>query len=349
VDDAEALHAEVAAAPELDPQRRAWLGDQLAGISTYASVLAGAQIPYADEVERCFGVRPVRVPEETFAEAHALLDELLPGDGPLVDRYEAYRAAHLVSPDALLDGFARLGEVCREATRRRYGLPYGEAVETELAPGEPWWAYNYYLGRCRSRIALNPDRSTTSAELVELVTHEAYPGHHTEHASKEVGLVERGAVHEESLLLVPTPQSMVSEGIAENAWDAVLDAETSAAVAAVLATEQTPLDLEEAEAIRRARKRLRFVSVNVALMIHEEGASAEEAQAYTERWSAVSPKSAASSVRFVSDPLWRAYVSTYAVGGDLVRRHLGGDFARFGALLSRQTRVADLAPLVSAP
>ena len=49
--------------------------------------------------------------------------------------------------------------------------------------------------------------------VVELVTHEAYPGHHTEHAWKEQLLTRAGRL-EESIVLIPTPQSVVSEGIA---------------------------------------------------------------------------------------------------------------------------------------
>ena len=37
-----------------------WLRDQLDALRAYAGVLAGEPISYADEVERCYGVRPVR-------------------------------------------------------------------------------------------------------------------------------------------------------------------------------------------------------------------------------------------------------------------------------------------------
>jgi hypothetical protein len=38
-----------------------WLRDQAVGLRAYAGVLAGEEIPYSDEVERCYGVRPERV------------------------------------------------------------------------------------------------------------------------------------------------------------------------------------------------------------------------------------------------------------------------------------------------
>jgi hypothetical protein len=79
VADADALHAEL---------EDGWLRDQVAGLRTYAGVLAGEVRSYADEVEGCYGVRPARTDEAVFAAAHEELDELLTGDGPLADRYE---------------------------------------------------------------------------------------------------------------------------------------------------------------------------------------------------------------------------------------------------------------------
>ncbi len=76
---------------------------------------------------------------------------------------------------------------------------------------------------CRSRVVLNVDVPTTGLDLVHLAAHEVYPGHHTEHAVKEQLLMrDRGAI-EEGIQLVPTPQAVLSEGIAETGGDLLLD------------------------------------------------------------------------------------------------------------------------------
>jgi hypothetical protein len=69
------------------PQRRCfaeledgWLRDQVVGLRTYAGVLAGESVSYADEVEGCYGVRPTYTDEAVFTAAHERLEELLPGD-----------------------------------------------------------------------------------------------------------------------------------------------------------------------------------------------------------------------------------------------------------------------------
>jgi hypothetical protein len=282
-----------------------------------------------------------------FAAALDRLDAALPGEGDLVTRYADWRQSQIVPPEAMLDVFSALRERFRVATAELLGLPPDEDVETELVRDEPWLAYNYYLGGRRSRIAINVDLPIAAPELVDLVAHEAYPGHHTEHAWKEHLLVDAGVV-EESLVLVPAPQSMVSEGIAETAWELLEDA-TRDDVTAVLADAGVAFDPARAAAVEEARRPLRFVGLNAALLLHEDGASEEEAVAYVERWSARTREYAQSSVRFIRDPLWRAYAATYSLGGDLARRHVQGSPERYRALLTEQTRVADMLPVSSGP
>lgn len=343
--DAEELRDEIGSS-SLDPQRQGWIDDQLVGIETYARVLAGEEIVYSDEVERCFGIRPDRVPEETFAAAHERLEVLLPGDGSLADRMEAWRHQTTVPADAIEPAFVSVAALLRRATERLFGLPDDEVFEVELVDDAPWAAYNYYLGAKRSRIAVNTDKPISASFLVDLVAHEAYPGHHTEHATKEHRLVDEGVL-EESLFLVPTPQALVSEGIAENAWEVVADEETRAAIVDALASLGVLYDAEKSAAIAEAGRELRFVSSNAAVMLHEDGVSIEDAEAYVEQWAPTTPERARASVRFVADPLWRSYVSTYSFGGALVRKHVEGRPERFAELLSRQTRVADVLPISS--
>jgi hypothetical protein len=47
------------------------------------------------------------------------------------------------------------------------------------------------------------------------MTHEAYPGHHLEHASKEAALVDGQGRLEASILLINTPDCLISEGLAD--------------------------------------------------------------------------------------------------------------------------------------
>ena len=332
--DGDALQAEVG---------DSWLGDQVKGCATYARVLAGEEISYSDEVERCYGVRPQKTPESVYEAVHAELDALLPGGGSLFERRQAWRERHLVPGGKAVAVLAELLPILRSRTATLVELPEGEELTLEPVSDEPWWAFNYYLGGLRSRVVVNTDVPTTGLDLVHLAGHEVYPGHHTEHAVKEQLLIREQGKIEEGIQLVPTPQAVLSEGIAEAGIDVLLDDAGKEEAYAVIRRHGLELvDPALSERITEVSRGLRTVGVDAALMIHEAGVPVEQAQSYVEQWSLVTPDQAAQSVRFVTDPTWRAYVITYSAGRDLCEAYLGGDPARLRTLLTEHVRIGDL-------
>jgi hypothetical protein len=317
-----------------------WLHAQLVGCETTARRLDGESIPWSDEVERCYGVRPDRTGEERFAAAHEQLEAALPGTGDLGERYRAWIAAQALPVDALLQASARFADALRTRTTELFGLPDDEEARIELVTDEPWSAFNYYLGGRRSRVVVNTDLPVYSYRLPDLIAHEIYPGHHTEHAWKESLLVDGEANYGETIFLVGTPQSTISEGIASLAPEIVGAYDAAAAIYADLGV---PYDAATADAVRDAREALDTVGVNAALLLHEEGAHREDAVAYFERWSLTPRDSAEKSVDFLTHPTWRAYVSCYSSGYALCRRWVDGDSQRFRRLLTEQLSTADLA------
>ena len=340
--EADSLAQSVAAAPELDPQRRGWLEDQIRGVRTYAGVLAGESISYADEVERCYGVRPER------GSRRCLQRGARAARAPPAGRRRSARASRSLAQRAPCrrrppgSSSDRGSEILRARTARLLDLPAGEAVAVEAVSDEPWWAFNYYLGNLRSRVVINLDQPAMASDIVKLAAHEVYPGHHTEHAVKEQRLIRDGGLLEEALQLVPTPQSLISEGIAEAGLGVLLDEELSEELVAALADQGHDADLDEAMAIGEAQRPLGRIGVDAALMIHEEGGTEDDARSYVERWGLRTPARAAHSVRFVTDPTWRAYVITYTAGQDLCEAYIDGDPGRFRRLLTEQVRGVDL-------
>jgi hypothetical protein len=319
-----------------------WLRDQLAALRAYAGVLAGEAISYAYEVERCYGVRPVRAAEEVYAEAHEQLDRLLPGDGSLAERRLAWKQRHVVPVERLVSALRDVVSDLRTRAGEVFGLPEGEGLTIDEVRNEPWWAFNYYGGNLTSRVVVNVDVPTSGPDLVHLAAHEAYPGHHLEHVWKEQLLVRGRDLLEETIFLVPTGQALVSEGIAETGADLLLDAAGRAEVQELLEAHGAGYDAEAAHELGVALEALRTAGLDAALMIHEEGRPIAEAQAYVERWGLRTSEQAAHEISFVTDPTWRAYAITYSAGRDLCRRYVSGDPARFRRLLTEQVRVRDL-------
>lgn len=326
----------------LDELGEGWLRDQVVGLRTYAGVLAGESRSYADEVEGCFGVRPTYTDEAVFAAAHERLEELLPGDGPLAERYERWEGSILLSTEQVARTLAAVIEEARAWTRGLVELPAGEGVVLEIVRDEPWWASCDYLGDLRSRIAVNVELPMSAVELLILACHETYPGHHTERSSKEHLLVRGRGLLEETLVLTPTPQALVTEGIAKLAPEVLLEGDGGAALAALVHDAGIDLDLAHALAVKRALEPCQWAEVNAALLLHEGGASEAEAQAYLERWGLMTSQWTAHMIRFFTEPTSRTYIITYPAGRELCRSYVAGEPERFRRLLTEQVRVRDL-------
>jgi hypothetical protein len=349
------LAAAVEAEPPVDPHalvsdaelllgelEDGWLRDQVAGLRTCAGALAGESGSYADEVEGCYGVRPVHTDEAVFAAAHELLADLLPGHEPLAERYERWQDSIRVPSEQVERTVAAVIEEARRWTRDLVDLPDGEGVAAEIVRDEPWLAFCEYLGGLRSRISVNSDLPISALDLLTLAIHETYPGHHAERCVKEHLLVRGRGLLEETLVLVPTPQSLVSEGIAELAPGLLLEGDGGAALAAVVQNAGIELDLQHALAVERALRPCRRAEVNAALMLHEAGASEAEAEAYLRRWALTSTELASHLVRFFGEPTSRTYAITYSAGHELCGAYAAGDPDRFRRLLTEQVRVREL-------
>ncbi len=343
VDDARRLAADVdAGAGDLDPRRRTWLRAQITGLHTVGRKLAGEEISYADEVEACYGVRPRSVPEDDLAAAHRRLDEVLPGSGPLAERLIAWRESHAVPVEALDGAIHALADDFRERTDAMFGLPDGEHIDFVLETDKPWSGFNYYLGELRSRVAINVDLPVLSTSLGHLVAHEAYPGHHTEHTRKEVGLVRRRDQQEESIFLVGTPQCLLAEGLADLGLEVIVGPRPEPVLAAHLRPLGIRYDTEVVASVAAAAEALAAVRGNVALLINDQGADVDDAITYLERWALMPRNRAAKMIEFLTDPTWRAYISCYVEGLPLCRRFVAGDPSRFQRLLSEQLVPSDL-------
>jgi hypothetical protein len=136
----------------------------------------------------------------------------------------------------------------------------------------PWLAFCAYLGDMRSHISVNVGLPMSALELLVIAMHETYPGHHAERCCKEHALVRGRGLLEETLVLVPTPQSVVAEGIAMLAPFMLLEGDGAAGLAGVVRGAGIDLDLPHALAVRRAHQPCDWAEVNAALLLHENGA-----------------------------------------------------------------------------
>ena len=336
--DAQQLQADLQAAG-YDAQRLDFLTRQVRAMIAVIRNLSGDTLDFCREVELYFDITPEMVDEATFEAAHAEIDSLLPGRGSLVERMDAWKKQLELEPAKILPVFERALQETRQRSLALFALPGGENLSLQLVEDQPWSAYNWYLGGYRSRIDINTDLPLRASSAVPLLAHEAYPGHHTEHALKEQLLYERGGRAEHAVQLLLAPECVLSEGIANSGQDVIFD---DASLIAFLGEELYPLaglakaDPERDVALMHATDGLRGVGGNAALLLHRDHRSPQEVQEYLEHYGLRTSEEADHSLRFLQNPLFRSYIFNYSVGSQLLAPLLKGEdaAANFRRLLS---------------
>jgi len=203
----------------------------------------------------------------------------------------------------------------------------------------------------RSRVDVNTDLPVRASDLIGLIAHETYPGHHLEHAWKEADLVDAQGRLECSVILLNTPECLISEGLAdigvqfasplEGRADLLIEVFERAGLSFAADPAATREVAEISIAISLERERLSAISGNAAIRRHVDGRSHEEVAAYLRDVGRYPAARAEKALEIIEDPLLRTYYFAYAEGEALLRRWLEPlpepeRAARFGRLLHEQ-------------
>ncbi|GAB3670577.1 DUF885 domain-containing protein [Saccharopolyspora tripterygii] len=310
------LRAELADCELAEPRKR-FLDAQLTALEATGLRLGGRGLPFADEVRACFQVDPQVGDPDEYRDAHRELDGLLPGTGGLGERLAAVRRRDALPPGSLEPCLNAVSAALRGRVRAGFGLPVQERVRYRVVADRPWSGFNEHLGEFSSRVWVNADVVRRASTLPQLVAHEAYPGHHTERCRKAAGIARTHPEH--SIVLVNSPQCVLAEGLAEMGLSAVVGEGWGAWVAALFADLGISVDGELAERLQAVLDRLQAVRQDALLMLHVQGRPEREVIDHLRRWALMPEDRAAHLIRFLRDPLWRAYITTYVEG----RRLLG--------------------------
>jgi hypothetical protein len=239
---------------------------------------------------------------------------------------------------------------------RAYGLTWSAA--------SPGLATNWYDGGLRSRVDLNTDLPIHAPDLVGILAHETYPGHHLEHAWKEAQLVRLDHRLECSILLINTPECLISEGLADLGRRFVVPAGDEQELLVELferaglpeGTAGMPFAELAGTAIALAEPRARLgeFAVNAALRRHVDGADHATVRRELEDTALMTPERAEKRLEFIEHPLWRTYIFVYSEGEALLHRWLEAvpeaeRAARFRRLLVEQLTPAMIVAELVAP
>jgi len=166
------------------------------------------------EAEGLYALRPALKPLSAYDPALLKIETLIPGEGPLWQRMDAFLGRTAI-PSAKLTAVmqASIAE-CRRRTVEHIALPTGEQFTLQLVTQQPWSGYNWYQGNATSLIQINTDLPVLISRAVDLSCHEGYPGHHVLNLLLEQRLARQRGWQEFTVYPLYSPMSLIAEGSA---------------------------------------------------------------------------------------------------------------------------------------
>ena len=332
-----------------DSRRKAFLDAQLVAAATRLRMLQGEKLPFADEAQGLFGVRPAIRPLTDYDPVLARLEALVPGAGPLNQRVDAYQNRFVIAADRLKPVFDAAIAECKRRTLQRIPHPADESFTMSFVTGKSWGGYNYYLGKHRSRIEINTDLPIRISRAVDLGCHEGYPGHHSLNVLSERKLVEQRGWIEASVYPLYSPQSLIAEGSANYGIHLAFPGQEKVAFekSALYPLAGLPVaDAERYDALLDALDELKGAQATIAQMFLDGQIDEAEAVRLAQKYQLVSEARAKQSVSFTKQ--YRSYVINYGLGQEMVRADVerlpagAGRWKRFEQIISEPTLPSDL-------
>jgi hypothetical protein len=308
---------------ELSRLRQQYLEKQLSAMGARVRMLNGEHLAFDEESKALYdAVAP------TYSESHfqAVLDRLearFPGQGPLVERYDAWRRAFVIPREKLDPVFRTAIAACRARTLEHVALPSSESFTVEYVTNKSWSGYNWYQGHFTSLIQVNTDLPIYIDRAIDLACHEGYPGHHVYNALIEQHLVEERGWIEFTVYPLFSPQSLIAEGTANFGIEVAFPGKDRVDFERTTLFPPAGLDPSRAAEyydVQALVDELSYAGNEAARRYLDGVLDRSAATAWLERYALMPHDRAAQRVRFFDQ--YRSYVINYNYGKDLVRRFI---------------------------
>ena len=310
-------------ADQMEQLRNAYLTKQLSALETRVRIVKGEHLSFDEESQALYDAIAPRFPESHFQEILASLEAKLPGEGPLMQRYETWRQAFVIPKDKLDTVFQLAIKECRKRTLAHIKLPPEENFSVEYVSNKPWSGYNWYKGNYRSVIQVNTDLPVYIDRAIDLAAHEGYPGHHVYNVLLEKNLLRDRGWIEFSVYPLFSPQSLIAEGTANFGREVVFTkTERLKFEEKVLwpAAGIDPARVEEFYAVHDLIKKLGYATTEAARQYVDGHIDASEVASWLQKNALMDDKRAKQQAKFIEK--YRSYVINYNLGEEMVRDYI---------------------------
>ena len=332
-------------------RRKAFMLGQLKAAETRLAMLEGQKFSFQDEAEGLFGVRPPIKPLASYDPILVRIGKLVPGQGDLAARVDAFQAKYTIPADRLEPVMKAAIAACKARTAAHIPLPASEKFDLAFVTGKPWSGYNWYQGGAHSLIEINTDLPVPISRAVDLGCHEGYPGHHALNAQLEEKLTKEKGWVEFSVYPLYSPQSLIAEGSANygiglafpGAEKLKFEREVLYPLAGL-----DPAGAKAYDALMTAKAGLASSENTIADAYLSGRMDKPAAVAALAKYGLSSVARAEKRLSFIET--YRSYVINYNLGHDMVRAHVeragktqDARWKAMAAVISEPTTPADLA------
>jgi len=334
-------------------KRAMWIESQLTAFSRRIKMFSGEQSTFEIQAKELFGVEPPKYSEEHFKSLLRQLEKILPGEGPVVPRFQNL-ANRFIIPKEKVDTVVKTAIAeSKRRTKKYIQLPDSEDFRIEYVTGKPWAGYNWYLGNFRSLIQFNSESTSFVDRMIDVASHEGYPGHHVYNSLLEKNLFKDKGWPEISLYPLYSPQSLIAEGSANYGIEVAFPQQEKIKFIRENLLPLAGLDTAGLTTYFQAlviKGELSNVRTEICRRLLNGKMTDDEAIRWTVDYALLNENDATHSLSFVKK--YQSYVINYTYGKDLVKNYIEGQggsddhparrWTLFKILLSNETRPADL-------
>jgi len=186
-----------------------FLEKQLLAVRGMIDLLAGKEMPFDEESRILYDVVAPAFEQQRFENILKELDEALPGEGSLNERFDKYAQKFLIPKDKLVPFLNAAMAEYRRRTLEHIQLPPNEKLEIQFVGFKSWAANLQFKGADSSVIQVNPNMPFYLVDAALLIRHEGYPGHHVHLSMIEQHLYKRNKWVEYSVLPLNSPLAFI--------------------------------------------------------------------------------------------------------------------------------------------
>lgn len=308
---------------EAETQRKAFLEVQTRAMLTFIQVVKKEKVSFDEESERLYDAVSPNITEQQLDKALVELDRVLPGEGSLNERMQAFTKQFEIPLDKIDAVFSAAVIESRERTKQYIDLDENENFTIEYVTDKVWSGYNWYKGNSFSLIQVNTDFPIYIARAVDLASHEGYPGHHVFNSLMEKHLVNGKGWIEYCIYPLYSPMSLLAEGSANYGIEVVFPHEERLQFEKDVLFPLAGLDATKVEQyyeVQSVIMALSYADNMVAKRYLDGEIDADKAVELLTKYTLVAPEKAKQRLGFIEAN--RAYVINYNLGQDIVKEYI---------------------------